>query len=275
MGYNGLVSLLRQLVFEILEQKREYKHGLLGDGIGNVAVVGRDDYVYVRENKNSSKIFQILNKRVTGEDGTPILYGELPWQPGVIQVVSIDWAAYSLAGGWGGDNYNGVAAHHRQHQYPSEADKASDAVLIYQPALQMLKTVVDSGFIVSVNRLIYYNNSVQKEFSGASVDLSASVPPSGHKRYVLLSFDIIAGSIKITEGTSVIDAGAIPAQKPECATDNIPSAYILLSGGATSISATDIEDARAFLGQQQTFTSYLVTDSGLLVTDESAQFVVR
>lgn len=274
MGYDRLVGLLRQLIFEILEQKREYRHGLLGDGEGNVTVTGRVDYVYVRESKDSSKIMQILNKRVDGVDGTPVLYGELPWQPGVIQVVSIDWDTYSrTGGGWGGDSYTGVPIHHRAHQYPSEDEKGSDAVLVYQPAVQMLKTVPNSGYNVDVNKLIFYDNQQMKIFAGATVDLSAYIPTSGYKKYILLSLNVITNSVTITSGGEVADVDTVQAPMPSCPADDIPSAYILLNGGTTEITTSKISDARGFLSSGD-LVSYIISEDGFIVTDETGQFVV-
>lgn len=269
MGYNDLVQVLRQLIFDILEEKRDYRHGLLGDGEGNVTVTGRTDYVYVREDKNSSKIMQILNKRVDGADGTPILYGELPWQPGVIQVVSVDWDAYSRTNsGWGGGSYTGVPAHRRAHQYPSESGKGSDAVLIYQPALQMLKTVAGGGTTLTVAGYAYHENASYALFSGTTIDVSSSIPATGYKNYTLISLNTSANTMRVTTGDSVPDVGSIQPIMPNIPTGDIASAYVLLAGGTATITDLEITDARDLLGGGSGGFSYLTNDNGLILVND-------
>lgn len=273
MGYNDLVQVLRQLIFDILEEKRDYRHGLLGDGEGNVAVDGVADYVYVRENKNSSKVMQILNKRVDGADGTPVLYGELPWQPGVIQVVSIDWDAYSRSNGWGGDSYTGVPIHHRAHQYPSEAERGSDAVLVYQPALQMLKTTAGGGTTLDVAGCIYSSDGDYVSFGGTNIDVASLIPPAGYKNYVLISLNTASNIIRVTAGSDVPDVGAVQPVMPSIPSGDIASAYVLLTGGTTTIQDTEIVDVRNFFGTASGGLSYITNNGGLILVNNNGTII--
>jgi hypothetical protein len=84
--FDDLVQALTWLVTNRIQQKVEYTHGLLGDGNGRVRVTTipgspEVDYVYVRPDRFSNRAFKVFNKRIEGQDGDPIIIGELPWEP--------------------------------------------------------------------------------------------------------------------------------------------------------------------------------------------------
>ncbi|MFX1301610.1 MAG: hypothetical protein ACFFDE_11885, partial [Promethearchaeota archaeon] len=98
--YHDLVGALTWLVIERLQSKGQYTRGVLGDGQGHVQVPGRTDFSYVRPDRYTTRRFEVFNKRVDAPEGTPVIVGELPWQPGLTQVLSADYDVY-LGVGWG------------------------------------------------------------------------------------------------------------------------------------------------------------------------------
>jgi len=245
--YENLIDVLKLLFHEILEKKREYKRGLLGDGAGNINVPNRQDYVYVREDKFSSKIWQVFNKRVDGVEGMPVLVGELAWQPGLIQVVAVDWAAYETME-WG-DTFIGTPAHAQSHQYDTEANPGNDKVLVFQPALQQLKPTGDGTLIVTIQPLTYMYSNVYKSFLGGIADITSSVPSTASKAiYILIALNTVTNGLVIVEGTEVADSPSVSVPKPGIPSEYIPSCYIkLVTGQSTITTADNIEDARSFL----------------------------
>jgi hypothetical protein len=85
-----------------------------------------------------------------------------------------------------------VGEHGANHQYPSESGVGPDPVLVYQPAIQPLKTTGDgTSLVVSVQPLIYVVEGVRKVFNGILVDLTTYVPSTaGRAVRVLLYLDI-------------------------------------------------------------------------------------
>lgn len=269
--YEGLVQALKTLFQDILEQKRNYKAAILGDGNGNVDVPGRPDYVYVRLSSQSIRVSQIFNKRVSGVDGTPVLVGELPWQPGVEQVVTIDWAAYAVQE-WGND-YNGVPAHAPSHSYQSEATHGGDPVLVYQPAIQPLKVTGDGvSLTVSVAAYRYQFGGIIREFPGGSVNMTPYIPSAGNVVAVLVSLKKSTGVLSVTAGSEILDLGVQPPY-PTIPTDDVAAGYVILSASQTVINNTDIVDARDFLGGGGT-ASLPTGENGQVLYNDNGTFIV-
>ena len=244
-NYERLVQTFEILFEEVLEAQREYKRGLLGNGNGEIHIPGRPDFVWVREDKFSSKIWQVFNKRVLSvEEGTPVLIGELPWQPGLIQVVDIDWRAYANVD-WS-QTFTAVPAHYTTHQYPSESEKGPDAVNVFMPALQPLKTTADGlSLYVTVQPYSYHYNNAYKAYLGGVLDLTSYLPSAGNAKYVLVYLNKSTNLLGVAEGSEVVDSVVITTPKPDVPTDAVPSGYVRLTSSTTSISnTTGVLDAR-------------------------------
>lgn len=243
--YENLVQILNLLFREILETRKNYKSGTLGDGNGNVNVPGRPDYSYVRYSTNSVRVSEVFNKRVAGADGTPVLIGVLPWSPGLEQVVTVDWESYTVQP-WG-SGYSGVPPHAASHTYETETTHGGDPVLVYQPALQPLKVTSDgTGLTVSIQPYTYHYSGLPRTFPGGNIDMTTYLPSAGNRVALLVSLSKATGLLSITPGTEIPDTGA-PPPPPTFPDNSVPAGVISLSSNQTVISQTDITDVRDFL----------------------------
>lgn len=252
--YNELVQALTWLLTNRIQQKIEYIHGLLGDGNGRVRVSTTPnspevDYVYVRPDRFSNRTYKVFNKRIEGQDGDPVIIGELPWEPGLIQVVDMDWAAYADVG-WG-DDVTTTNRHGISHQWRDGAP-GIDTFNVYRRQFGDLKTypAVSGTLAVGVSpySLDLYGN--QYQWPGIqSFSLSGALPAgTGTARMVLVYWDLSSGTTQgflgVATGTVGSSADATILNRPITPTGAIPSAFVRLKGGQTSVSEFDIWDAR-------------------------------
>lgn len=248
--FNELTDALRNLITQRVQAKIEYTHGLLGDGLGRVKVPGRSDFVFVRPDRFSTRTAEIFNKRVTGPDGTPVIVGELPWEPGLTQVVDIDWETYKNAGpGWGND-FGGVGYHGQGHEW-RDAAPGVDTFNVYRRQFGDLKTYPFSSGSTTVNVSSYSFNHLgsMKSWPGSSeFPLANAVPAStGTARFALVYWSPASGTsgyLGVATGTLSLDTETEILSRPLTPPGTIPSAYVRLAGGQTSITEFDIYDAR-------------------------------
>lgn len=254
--YNELVQAIRYLVLERLQQQARFVHGLLGDGQGRVAVPGRPDYSYVRPNRSTNVSFEVFNKEVAGPDGWPVLIGELPWQPGLTQVVGSDWAAYNETG-WG-SNAALVGPHARQHEWPDTAP-GTDPLNVYRRSLAEMKTYPVGSGSQSVYVSPYdYDYGVPRSWPGLpGLDLAAAAPATGTARLMLTYLDPASNAIGAVTGSVGVYSDAVDLPRPTLPTGTwFPSAYVRLYGGQSTIRERDIRDARRlFSGGMATGTA--------------------
>lgn len=219
-------------------------------------VNGKAGYVWASEFNQPQSNFQILNKATPPTVGLQVKIGYPEKPPFERQVIGI-WDELPLVPGYDEDDAGALNSHpHRQsHQYPSETNPGTDPVLIYQPALQMLKTTGDGATLtVTVQALPSYRyHDTHKSFPGATLDLTSYVPGTANTvLYVLVYLDAKASVLKALAGTAVTDNGIIPIPKPILPGNGIASAYVKLSNGQSSITtATHVVDAREFLEPKQ------------------------
>lgn len=243
--YDDLVRVLRHLLLEKLEQKRYYIHGLLGNGAGQVQVPGEPDKSYVRPSRSSSVVWEVFNKEVSGPDGWPILVGEIPWQPGFVQVVGTDWSAYPDQD-WG-DNVGGLRRHAGQHEWFSEF-VGTDPLRVGIRAIEPLKTYpVGSGSMSVVVSPYDYTFGNAKTWPGyPSLDLSGAAPSvTGTARFMLTYLDVASNTIGAWSGTVGSLSAAERLDRPTLPTATyLPSAYVRVHADQTTIRELDIWDAR-------------------------------
>lgn len=248
--FNDLTDALRNLITQRVQAKIEYTHGLLGDGLGRVKVPGRPDFSFVRPDRFSTRTAEIFNKRVAGPDGTPVIVGELPWEPGLTQVVDIDWETYKNAGpGWGND-FGGVGYHGQGHEWRDGAPGV-DTFNVYRRQLGDLKTYPFSSGSTTVNVSSYSFNHLgsMKSWPGSTeFPLTNAVPGStGTARFALVYWSPASGTsgfLGVATGTLGLDTESEILGRPLTPAGAIPSAYVRLAGGQTSITEFDIYDAR-------------------------------
>jgi len=246
--YHDLVQSLTWLLTHRLQAQSEYTHGLLGDGQGHVQVPDRADFSYVRPDRFTTRVFEIFNKHVGGPDGLPIIIGEVPWQPGLTQVLDVDWDAY-YGVGWG-DTTPGIPRHGQTHEWRDGAPGV-DAFNVYRRQMGELRTYpVGSGSTsVYVSPYNFTHMEDVKSWSGLpGLDLSGATPgTTGTARMVLTYWDPCSGSsgyLGVATGTLGMDAVPEVLNRPAAPAGTIPSAWVKLRGGQGSITEFDIWDAR-------------------------------
>ncbi|MHC4397130.1 MAG: hypothetical protein ACYS1A_15935 [Planctomycetota bacterium] len=252
--FSELVQALTWLVTNRIQQKIQYTHGLLGDGNGRVRVSTipgspEVDYVFVRPDRFSNRTFKVFNKRIEGQDGDPIIIGELPWEPDLVQVVDMDWAAYADVG-WG-DDVTTTNRHGISHQWRDGAP-GIDTFNVYRRQFGDLKTYSTTSGTLSVGVSPYSLDlfGQQYQWPGTqSFSLAGAIPTAtGTARMALVYWSPASGTTQgflgVATGTLGSGAEATILNRPVSPQGVIPSAFVRLAGGQSSISEFDIWDAR-------------------------------
>ena len=245
---------------------------------GSVFVTGRTGYIWVSEFNQPESLIQALNRApgVQPIEGNMVELGK-PNQTGVRQVLRI----YDSISDFVTDDDDlgalSVPAHRTAHQYPTEATKGADAVLLYQPGLQLLKCTGDGAtLVVSVTGLPSYRyNDTRKSFGGNTLDLTASVPGVANTvRVTLVYLNGQTNSLAIVDGTAVPDTGAVPIPEPALPEAGIASCYVRLANAQSTITTTtDITDAREFLEPRVSDTLQEATAVGqILISNDGVVF---
>lgn len=251
--YGELVQALTWLLTNRVQQKIEYTRGLLGDGNGRVRVSATPnspdvDYVYVRPDRFSDRTYKVFNKRIEGQDGDPVIIGELPWEPDLIQVVDMDWAAYADVG-WG-DDITTTNRHGISHQWRDGAP-GIDTFNVYRRQMGDLKTYAATSGTLSIGVSPYSLDiyGTQYQWPGTqSFPLTGALPTTtGTARMALVYWSPASGTtgyLGVASGTLGSSADATILNRPVTPEGAIPSAFVRLKGGQTSVTEFDIFDAR-------------------------------
>jgi len=235
------------------EPRLRFDPAVLVEVSGAVEVAGRPNYVWCSEYAQPQSYFMAYNNKVKAIAGLTVIVGFPEKEPFKRKIVGL-WDDFEALGGANpGDAGDfDLPVHGQSHQYPSESNPGTDPVLIYQPALQMLKTnVTGTNLFVQVQSLRYRINGVFKIFAGGILDLSAYVPiPANQARYVLIYLDGFTNTLLALPGTAVPITPTLPP-KPLTPAGGYSSSYVYLQTGQTTISIiTDVIDARAFLAPE-------------------------
>lgn len=252
--FTELVQALTWLLTNRIQEKIKYTHGLLGDGNGRVRVSTSPgspevDYVFVRPDRFSNRAFKAFNKRIEGQDGDPIIIGELPWEPGLVQVVDMDWAAYADVG-WG-DDVTTTNRHGNSHQWRDGAP-GIDTFNVYRRQFGDLKTYSTVSGTLSVGVSPYSLDLFGKQYQWPGIQdfsLAGALPTAtGTARMALVYWSPASGTTQgflgVATGTLGSGAEATILNRPVSPQGVIPSAFVRLAGGQSSITEFDIRDAR-------------------------------
>lgn len=245
-NYQELVTILKELLFNRFYPKPQYIRGLLGDGRGNVLVPERPDYNYVRFSRASSETFEVFNKEVSQPvDGWPVLIGEFPWTPGLIQVVATDWSAYAQTG-WG-DEMASIQAHAPTHEWPNFIP-GSDPLNVYLRAITPMRTQAAASGSTSVMVTAYeYDGATGTNYAWPGLPelaLGAATPSTGTMRYMGVYLNPATNTLGVVTGSTTIFTDALEPPRPAWPRGVMPTAYVRLYGGQSQINERDIRDAR-------------------------------
>ena len=256
------------------EPNHDTPWGVIVEVDGSTSPPNRPNMAWVDMYNRSSGRLAVLNDTTLKAAGTPVQLGPAPKPPYLTIVGTYNDSLHPTDSNTNLGQFN-TPPHSPNHQYPSETDRGSDSVLVYQPAIQPLKLTAVSGLICRIESLIYQVDGTRKVFPGALVDFASSVPSTtGQTRRTLVYLDKTTNNLVLADGTAVI--GATPIPYPTAPGVAMPSGYVRLSNGQTTIStAVHIEDARSFLGGNGAMSPYESTQDGQIIIAEDGQFAVR
>lgn len=246
-NFDELKELLRELLNNRFAPQPVFTRGLLGDGLGNVTVPDRPDKNFVRFNRSSTEFFEVFNVTVNAVNDWPILIGELPWLPGLTQVVGTDWAAYEQSG-WD-DNVGATSPHSPTHEWP-DGTPGSDAVNIYMRSIVPLR-----AYTLGTGSTTIYANSYEYENPNGSGSVWGGLPgidlapimssmSTGTARLMGIYLDPNINTLGIVTGVTDIFTDASDPPSPQYPQGIIPVARIRVYGGQVSIGEIDIRDTR-------------------------------
>lgn len=249
-NFDELRDILTVLLTQRFAIKPYFVRGLMGNGRGQVRDPANPDMVYARPSRSAAEAFSVFNKMVPDVDGLPILIGELPWQPGLTQVVGIDWQAYPY-GDWSG--YAGVAPHGPTHEW-ADSQVGADAFTVYGRQLGPLRTYSGGSGSMTVYLAPYEYDRWGSSASWPGLpglDLSSARPATGTARLMLTYLDLENNVPGVVTGTLDVYSDAVELPRPSVPTGTWePSAWVRLYGGQSGISeVNDIWDARVLFGR--------------------------
>lgn len=243
--YDDLRQILNELLFNKFSPKPSFTRGLLGDGNGNVTVPERPDKSYVRFNRGANEFFEVFNRTVNPVEDWPVLIGELPWQPGLTQVVDTDWSAFEQSG-WG-DNIGATSPHAPTHEWP-DGSPGSDPVNVYRRAIVPLRGYANNtGTSVFVNSYEYEYQGSGHVWGGVpSVDLSQVISsmPSGTMRFMGVYLNPVTNLLGVVTGSTTVFTSAFDPPRVQFPANVIPSARVRVYGSQANVTEFDIRDAR-------------------------------
>jgi len=215
---------------------------------GNVDISFKPGYVWVHEWGMEYSPAQAFKGGITVKEGDWVKMARNPKDPHLWQIIDY-WAGGLDTADYAQVIRHLVGEHGLNHQYPSEADPGADKVLVYQPALQPLKTTGNgTNLTITTQACIYLLGGVHKVFNGSQMDLTSHVPAAGLTRRVLIYLNEATKVLTALDGATVPTGGALPIPYPSCPIGGRPSAFVTLANGQTTITTVDdIEDARDFL----------------------------
>lgn len=226
---------------------RKYVIALLGDGAGNVDVSGRANWVWVRLEADNAQLTQAKVKSAIDRTENLAVMVERVLTNGATnyQVIGLAPVPDYPNSGWDG----AVADHAEQHEIRDFGAGGKDKLNIYTRAHVELRaraqTTPDMTLYVEHGK--YAMNGAEVFFTGGDSP-GFTAPAAGYKRFDLLYFDD-AGDLQIEQGTAVVSSlFTSPAYPSAPSGAYFPVAYVLLSGGQTTITETSIADARIAWG---------------------------
>lgn len=242
--FDELTEILKHLLTNMFAPKPSFIRGLLGDGTGVVNVPNRDDYHFARFSRGASESFEVFNKETPAIDNWPVLIGELPWLPGLTQVVGTDWASYEAAG-WG-EAAGGLVLHAPIHEW-RDGSVGADPMSVYLRSIAPLRAyAVGSGTTEIFVNAYEYDPSGTVWPGTPSINVSAPMLAltTGNAQFLGIYLDPNNNTLGIVTGATSVFTPAFDPPRVSFPVGVIPSARIKIHGGQGALSETDFRDAR-------------------------------
>lgn len=227
----------------------------IGDPNGNVDVPGRPGYIYVC--LNDAPPIPVFNKRVQAIVGMPVLIGYDPYEPWLLQVLSISTPNSDVITLGTLPAAMHVGPHADSHQM-NGSDPVSLTKRNLTDGLVAPGDYSSGSAMVDVWGDVVFAGGAWREITDTTLDLSSHIPSSGSSRFVLVAVDT-SGSIITIDGA--IADGLVPDL---LTIPNLPYGYVGLGavrlyGGMPYVSEndqyTDIVDTRGSGWELRNFTS--------------------
>lgn len=169
-----------------------------GDGVDNLYVPFKQDYIYVREYSDLNRAFPVLNRGKVGPYiNMPVVVGYDQIEPEREQVLGINYDA--LPTNVSTSAIYSIGKHHLQHEFGGGDD-------VWVDSRQFMPGVVvptnPPSMNVEVRPFLYHYDQWQR-FAGSMTDsLSPYKPSSGdnNSRYVLIAIDQLTGTLLYKPG---------------------------------------------------------------------------
>ncbi len=242
MGIKELAVRKFNALMDKKQDTPERQRGILGDGSGIVRVDERPDLVYIRINADSTRIWKVINDKVSDTNNLPVIMEKLPgaawWR-----VTEIDRSMLANVGsGWGGKQF--PRTHGEEHEWP-DYSPGPDATNIHRRNLFPLKTEPTTTYsldvVVRPHRYTY--QGVFMEFLGDTLPLTSYVPTTGI-RAVLTYLDVRTGLVGAIPGGTVTYSILANPPAPISPWYGIPSGLVTLRETQNVITESDIDEPR-------------------------------
>ena len=240
------------LALDTKQNKPVLVPGIMGayvDGVQQIRVATRRDFVWVRLRGSTSEVIQAFNEMVSLTWDLPILVYRDPAAPDIWKVYGRDVRQYD---NWQGASY--LAPHADAHSFARRAHTGSDVVWIYKrqfmPLLPHPNATGSTSLSLYLEADYYYFGGQYHWFPGTGTAALASSKPTGamNARYVTVYIDGPTGDLGYLDGPEFnaylppLDPGDyIEVPTPA---EGIPICAVLLMTGTTMIGWGEIYDLR-------------------------------
>ena len=226
---------------------RKYTIALLGDGAGNVDVAGRDNWVWVRLEADDTQLTQAKVKSAIDRVENLAVMVERVLTNGATNYQVIGLAPVP---DYPNSGYDGAVADHAEnHEIRDFGAGGKDKLNVYTRSHVELRARAQTtpDMTVYVEHGKYAMNGAEVFWTGGDSP-AFTAPSAGYKRFDLLYFDD-AGDLQIESGTPALASLFTTPSYPSAPSGAyFPLAYVLLTGGQTTITETSIADARIAWG---------------------------
>ena len=227
----------------------------IGDQNGNIFVDNRPGYIWV--SLNDAPPIQVFNKRVQAMLGMPVLIGYDPYEPWLLQVLTISTPSSDALTLGTLPAAMHVGPHADSHQM-NGSDPVSLTKRNLTDGLVAPGDYTSGSAMVDVWGDVVFAGGAWREITDTTVDLSSHIPSSGSSRFVLVAVDT-SGSIVTIDGSIV--NGLVPdlTTIPTLPYGYVGLGAVRLYGGMPYVSEndqyTDIVDTRGSGWELRNFTS--------------------
>jgi len=232
-----------------LEPHRPLVRGLLGyPGSSVVSVPDKNNTVYVREQGNESRVFEVTNTKVAPIYNTPVTVGISNLNPGVLQVLDIDLTSF-----WDWNSRSAIGVHHKTHEWGSKDSNGvrvdSDVVFIQSKQIVPISVKPVGNMTVYIEAGWYSYGSSRKFWPGG-YSKTFTVPSGGDAAaFELIYIDATTGFLGYIRGNTFPETAVVDYQEliPDVPVGAGSVAGILLRHDDTEITHSGIVDVRTLM----------------------------